>query len=282
MKKKIIVPIDFSAASQNAYLYARELAKKYQSAIEVVHIHLGSLSTTNVPELQVDENAESKLRKNLETFASIYPQSDQEDIITKIDVSTRLIMGVTVRSIVELSAEPSTQMIVMGCTGESDVVDKLVGRISSDVAQKAFCPVLLVPKGAKYFNFKNILYASNYESADENMINEVLKFNEIFKATLHFVQVNSNGESETIEMTEDQIFEKLFKDGDPSFSFNLATIKSESVIKGLFQYSLENNIDLIVLVNRQRGFFESAFGQSLTRNMALETHTPLLTYHLQE
>lgn len=280
MKKKIIVPVDFSAASQNAYLYARELAKIYQSDLEIIHIHLGSLNTSEVPVPEFSKSAQIVLKERLDSFANIYPQESSDDTITKINVSTRLIQGITVQSIIKISSDPSTQMIVMGSTGESDMLDQMIGRISSDVAQKAFCPVLLVPKQAKFFNYKNILYASNFESVDEVALKKAIAFNTSFNASLHFVQVDTNGNNKEIGLTEDQFFEQLFKDGDPPFSFNLATIKSGSVTKGLFQYSTENNIDLLVLANRQRGFFESLLGRSLTRNMALKTTTPLLVYHL--
>lgn len=38
--KKIIVPTDFSSASKTAYVYARELAKKWDLKIELVHYFL--------------------------------------------------------------------------------------------------------------------------------------------------------------------------------------------------------------------------------------------------
>ena len=39
MKRKIIVPVDFSTTARNAYLDARELAKVFNCLVEVVHAY---------------------------------------------------------------------------------------------------------------------------------------------------------------------------------------------------------------------------------------------------
>jgi hypothetical protein len=43
MKKKIIVPVDFSTASQNAYSYAKGLAQDSNDSIELLYVYVDSL-----------------------------------------------------------------------------------------------------------------------------------------------------------------------------------------------------------------------------------------------
>jgi len=50
MKKKIIVPVDFSRVSQNAYFYACELAKEYDCKVEVVHSFVNILANPETGE----------------------------------------------------------------------------------------------------------------------------------------------------------------------------------------------------------------------------------------
>ena len=199
--------------------------------------------------------------------------------MTKLSVKTRLIHGFTVKTIVNISKEELVSMIVMGSTGESDVVDKITGRVSSEVAQRAYCPVLLVPKDVKYTKYDNILYSSNYESTDQEMLEKVINFNTLFGAVLHFIHINKKSSNKQFDPVENKIFEKLFEEGDPEFAFNLASVQAKSILRGLLQYAQENKIDLIVMVNRQRGFFESMFGESMTKKIALRTHIPILAYH---
>ena len=282
MEHKIIVPVDFSSTSQNAYLYARELAKVFNKTIEVVHVFFGDYNHPKTTDAGSAQNIEEEIQKRLDEFIDLYPSTDDSNVLSKVIVKTRIVRGFIVKSIINISSQPDTFMVVMGSTGEHDLLDKLIGRISSEVAQKAKCPVLLVPKGAKYFTYNNILYASNYESADRWMLDKIIKFNGTFNAALHFINVSKKDKKVYFQIVENEIFETLFKDGDPSFSFNLATINYPSVMSGLFQYTVDNNIDLIVLVNQQRGIIESTLGQSITKKMALNSHTPLLVYHLPE
>ncbi len=281
MSKKIIVPIDFSAASQNAYLYAREIAKIFNKTIEVVHINFGSYDS-----IDQDDNRKSTpefLNRLMNDFITIYPKRSEVNTLEKIATKSRVIQGLPIKSIVDISEEKDTFMIIMGSTGQSDAVDRLFGRISSEVAQKAACPVLLVPKGAKFFPIKNILYASNLDSADKSLVEKILDFNTNFTAALHFINISKKQKDRlAYEAVEDEIFDTLFKDGDPKFSFNLATIEYHSVMKGLLNYSDENNIDLIVLVNKHRKIIESTFGQSMTKKLAMRSHKPLLIYHLPQ
>ncbi len=265
MKKKLIVPVDFSATSHNAYLFARGLAADCDATIEVVHVH-----TTTPGEKASDIAGEiEKLKKQLQDFLHLYPggKQGQETTLTKVKVSSRLLEGLPIKSILRLTEfHPSDSLIVMGMTGTHNAPERWLGTISSSVAQKAACPVLLIPKGAKYAPFKSILYASNYESADPLKVKQVTMFAEFFKSTIHFIHVREKSETEDFTETEKRIFEQLFASGDPDFSFNMAAIDAQTVMDGLNQYASENNIDLITLVNNQRGFIESLFGQSMTKN----------------
>lgn len=279
MKKKIIVPVDFSANAQNAYLYARALAKIYDAEIEVVHVYMGALNISDSLVIKQGKSIAEVLQEQLDDLINLYPEEESSsDTLTKIEVSTRLIHGFTVKKLIELSKEDTTMMMVVGATGQGDVIDRMLGSVSSAVAQKAYCPVLVVPKGAKFFKLNNILFASNYESADHQMLERIITFNKPLNSVLHFIHVNE--EEEDYDPVENKIFNKLFEQGEPNFAFNLACVNASSVKKGLFQYVDKNEIDLVVLVNRQRGLWESIIGASMTKNMTFRSKVPILVYHI--
>jgi nucleotide-binding universal stress UspA family protein len=149
---------------------------------------------------------------------------------------------------------PDYDMIIMGTTGSSDVLDELFGSVSSHVARKAECPVLLIPKGLAYKPVGHILYASNYESADRHMIQALTDFNKLFNATLHFVHVRDE-EDESERKPKDEIFNELFLKGDPGFGFEFEDIEGEDISEALNEYAVKNGIDLVVMVARKRSFW---------------------------
>ena len=276
--KRILVPVDFSNTSHNAYLYARDLAIGLGADLEVIHVFSGSFSTREPFVVKAGKGREEVVEDRLNDFIALHP-STEEGVLTQLKVSTSIVQGMTVHKIVERSKE--VDLIVIGATGSHDAVEKILGSVSSSVAQQAHCPVIVIPKGAHYEQYNHILYASNFESADVFLLQRIVDFANLFRASVHFIHVNQK-EDLLQEEVENLIFDQLFKEGEPAFSFNLASINSKSVIEGIKQYADENEIDLIVLVNRQRHFIENVMGMSLTKKMALHPIIPLMVYHVKE
>ena len=277
-KKKIIVPVDFSEASRNAYFYARGLAKDIGAKVEVIHVHTVASNEKN-PDFSKKMDL---LRDRMADFVNVYPRKEQGGVMTKLEVTHRLKIGPNVKSILLASQHPSSYMYVMGMTGSHNAIGRFLGTVSSTVAQKANCPVLLIPKDVKYKPFSDVLFASNYESVERKKIKQLTGFASYFNAGIHFVHVREKEEVEEFTQTEERIFERLFEEGDPTFRFNLTSIEAASVTEGLNQYAEENNIDLITLINSRRGFLELLFNKSITKKFAFKTKLPLLVLHLTD
>lgn len=278
--KNILVPIDFSPCSIDAFLYAKNLANTLGFSIKLVHVFNGNLNIDPSINLHSEKNREETILEKMNEFVKVnLDNNENANVLTRQKISTELIVGLnTTQQIVDLTKnENDVAMVVIGSTGSGNILDKMLGSISSGVAQRSHCPVILVPQGTKYKDFENVLYASNYESADEDLIDQIIDFGNIFRAVMHFVHVEENDNYETVE---DTIFYKLFEKGDPAFSFNIVNLKNRSVLEGLNQYADENNVDLIVLVNRQRNYLENIFQLSLTKKMAKASKLPMMVFHL--
>jgi nucleotide-binding universal stress UspA family protein len=277
--KTIIVPVDFSKVAHNAYLFARELADFFNYKIKVVHVYGGELNAMERLALQSGDTPFNYLLSKLNNFVS--NSQEKGNVAVKTDVKVDILEGTVVKKIIELSQEEETAMIVAGTEGHYNWLEQLSGSITSSLAQKAKCPVLLVPKGVKYRKFANMLYASDFSSADENMILRFIDFAKLFDASVHFIHIEDEDDIE-FSAIEDHVFNLLFKDGDPSFSFNMVSINGVDVINGLNQYAEENDVDLIVLVNRHRAFIDNLLGLSTTRQLAMDTNVPLMVYHFND
>jgi nucleotide-binding universal stress UspA family protein len=276
--KKILVPIDFSKTAHDAYLYARKLAEKLEAELEVVHVYTGSFNTNEPIVLEPLKGREEVLLDRIQAFCGDLGDTSDE-VSTQLKVEKKALQSMNPpNKLIKLSKE--TDLIVMGASGEHDLLEKLFGGVSSKVAQKAECPVLLIPKGATYNDPKRILYASNWESVQREFIEKVVKFGSNFGSGIDFVHVVEKSEKESFQTLENEIFNTLFKDKTPDFSFNLLETNGESPLKGLSNYATKESSDLIVLVNRQDGMLENIFGQSMTKEMAVRADFPILVYHM--
>jgi len=189
--------------------------------------------------------------------------------------------GRIVKNIVKLSEEDDTAIIIAGTEGHYNWLEQITGSITSALAQKAHCPVILVPKETKFTKFANMIYACDFSSADGKMITKFIDFAKQFDSSVHFIHIEDEDDID-FSAIEDSVFNFLFKDGDPTFSFNMVSINGVDVIKGLNQYAEENEVDLIVLVNRHRAFIDNLLGLSTTRQLAMDTNFPLMVYHFED
>lgn len=268
MITSILVPTDFSETAKNACRYAQAMAKVLSDApIKIVHAFMPNVET-EFPAMAIPVADYLHVREEmLKDFTTEMNESDQE-----------LLVGFAGDELIRLSEQ--YDLIVMGTTGESGILSRLFGSVSSAVAQRAACPVLLVPPQATFQGFQRILYASSYDSVDENALNKLLDFNTLFNATIHFVHVQNQGTERAFENTKEEIFRRLFAKRDPLFAFEIAEVDADSVQQGLSEYAAAHQIELLVMAHRQRGFWEGFFHHSQTRDAVLNAKLPMLVLHL--
>jgi nucleotide-binding universal stress UspA family protein len=279
MNRKILVPVDFSATSYNAYRYARALAEVFGCRLELIHAYSISYSKNTMVSLLAEEGMIKTISEKMDTLIKKVEQETEGTVLTKVNVIKKIEEADPVPLIIRESKADDVFLIVMGTTGKHHLGDYILGSVASAVAQGAQVPVLLVPEKVAYRPFKSILYASNFEAAHRDMLREIINFANLFRAAVHFVHVREKGSAEDFDITKEAIFNQLFKDGEPAFSFQMDVVESKSVVHGLHQYAADHDIDLIVLVNKQRRFFDSLMGNSASKSMALDLKHPLMVYH---
>lgn len=280
--KKIIVPTDFSNTSLNAYHFALNLANYFDASIHVTHFYSGSFSAQD-PALVINagKGTYESLMERLGDFVAIRnPQKEEAAVVTDVRVEYEATSGLTVPSLLALSAASTTQMFVMGTTGEHDLLERLFGSVSTTVAQRAECPVLLIPPGRIFKGFRKILIASDYLSADPVVLKQVTDLCQLFNSSIHFVHVRNQKEQGDYQQVVDDVVDNMLKDQTTSVSFQMTTINASSVREGLNDYMKKEAIDLCVLASPTRGFWDQLFQRNLTKEMALYAQVPLMVYHV--
>ncbi len=265
--KKILVPIDFSPTSKNAYEFALAFAKKTQASLKLIHVYNSPLDANNPAMLLSIPEQEARINTSLKELAG-------HDAHVRYEAR----LGFAVDEIVKDSETDEVDLIIMGTMGEHMSIEKILGTISSDVSQKAHCPVMLIPPDTSFSGYNDILFASDYTATEGDVLKTILDFAETFNAALHFVHVNDKTDSINTS-PEELIFDKVFSLKNPSTPMYFAEVTDSSVIYGLNKYMDNHDTDLLVLVNEKRTFWEGIFHKSITKQMALNTKIPLLVLH---
>ena len=140
--KQIMVPTDFSAASESAVKYARALAEVFNASIHVVHVmedpflyapaSEAYIIPAGLPE-ELERNARNHLNK-------VIPEADRE----KLQAQLVLKKGSPFVEIVRYAKDSDIDLVVMGTHGRGPIAHMLLGSVAEKVVRKAPCPVLTV------------------------------------------------------------------------------------------------------------------------------------------
>lgn len=143
--KKILVPIDGSAASIKAAAQAFEIARKYNSEIVIFHVFIEpDIDMYNKFGVVIDP-AMSKMKNKLKDnenklLDSIIGNFD----ISGLTVKKKIVSGIAYEEILKEAAEGNYDLIVIGQRGYSKIKRFFVGSQTVRVISDAPCPVLVI------------------------------------------------------------------------------------------------------------------------------------------
>ena len=140
--KQILVPTDFSDASQVAVRYGRALAEAFGSSIHLLHVLedpfiYAPVSEGYVPPLNFYEDMERAASDRLE---QVLDATDR----AKLRAQLVLQKGSPFVEIIRYARAQNTDLIVMGTHGRGPIAHMLLGSVAERVVRKAPCPVLTV------------------------------------------------------------------------------------------------------------------------------------------
>jgi nucleotide-binding universal stress UspA family protein len=142
MIKKILVAIDGSSQANHALDYALNLAQKYSAEVMLLAVvppvFLPNPSF-NVMKSQAIADASAELERCFSEVISTAEQRARKT--TGLRVSTELKRGNPDEVIIETVEHGKFDMVVMGSRGYRNYA---IGSVSSRVAEKATCPILIV------------------------------------------------------------------------------------------------------------------------------------------
>jgi len=270
----ILVPIDFSDNSASAYRFALNLAEYLDVSVKLLHVNTEIIANSRPINMIQYPSTKADLEQKLEQFAEKEYKTDGADSV-RIITTSEVIEGVTVAGeIVRQSAY--SDLIVVGAKGENLGTKKLFGSIPTLLAQKSKTSVLVIPMEAEFYPPAKILFASNWESSDENVIHKFVQWCNLFNAQANFLHITQEYAGHEYEEVKEEIFDAMDEYDNLEFSYLIIDKKAISPLSGIMEYAHEEEMDWVTVVNRQKGFFNNILGLSLTKEITTNPRNPIL------
>ena len=163
--RKILVPVDFSECSREAFRYALSLARQYKSKVILLHV-IDSRSYDSIFHIHMvsEEKATEMLKQHcLKKYEQLLADHPTEGI----EVEQRVKSGHPYVEIVCEAAHEEVDLIVIGTHGRSGLDHILFGSVAEKVVRKAPCPTLAVKLRGHKFRMPGTTHHSHRTDVEE-------------------------------------------------------------------------------------------------------------------
>lgn len=273
--KNILVPIDFSECSKNALKIAISLAKEFDAKIHMVnavhvhHPHPDFVGGNLIDSIMSDY--ESQVKESFEELES--------EIIELKEVpheADRFISYLT-DAIYTESERKDIDLIVMGTRSKHDKIEHLIGTRATDIIESSKVPVIVIPENVTTFNPRKIGFASDLsEIKNYERLSLIGRIAGLFGASILVFSVVEDPEK--LSVKDQKMLQEItlrFKDHDCS----ARTVHAGSVSEGIVSFAKAHELDMLAMIPRHRSFFQRLFKGSVTKNIAIDTEIPLLSFY---
>lgn len=274
--ENILVPVDFSQCSKNALKVAIGVAKEFGAKIHMVNaVHLHTAHPDMVGGGLIESIMSDYEKQIKDSFEKL-----ETEVIELNDVphdADRFISYLT-DAIYTESERKNIDLIVMGTRAEHSTLEHLIGTRTTDIISFSRVPVLVIPEKINTFRPKRIGFAT-----DLNEVRNFIKLRIVKELALKYgaevMIFTILDEPEKMTKLQHERIEQLCAEFKEVKNCSARTVQSDSVTKGILEFSKTHQLDMLAMVPRERSFFERLFKRSVTKNIAIDAHIPLLSFH---
>lgn len=267
--KKIIIPMNFTEVSANAFRYANALFPNAE--LHIVHAYSGIVNTREPVYLKAGQTKKTVLQEEL--TKQVLREIGAEKLPSRIHVE--ILHGETVASIRHYVRDNNIEQMVIGTRDKYDLFDRWVGTVTLGLVKTLNIPIYLIPRYAKYNYFDKVMVASDYHLKDKAFIKLLNNWNRTYRAFIKFLHIQSSSNT-SFEEEKEAISDTLL-DGDlVDFGFEIESTKNKAVSDSLLANAYTFGADLLISIPDNQSFLESLLFQSVSKELILKSSIPLL------
>jgi nucleotide-binding universal stress UspA family protein len=279
MKKRILVPTDFSENAWNALNYASKLYKTESvdffilNAFKVESYDIESIFVAKLGDEEYDkalEQSEKKLKKLLMSieFKNAYPNH------TYFSMS---IFDTPLEAIKEAVELKDIDLVVMGSKGVTNSKSVIYGSSTINAMEKVRnCPVLVIPNMTKCTEPKEIVFPTSFKTHFKRReLKYLYEIAKITSSAVRILHINTEKQLTDLQRKNKDLLEEFLDAIDYSFKW----LDHVSVNAGLEEFVRRRGSDIIVFINKKHTFLDSIFSRPLVKDLGASSQIPVLVLH---
>lgn len=272
MINKILFPTDFSENASKALNFAAEVAQFTGADLHLLHAqHVPTVDVQDAA--MVLDTAMYELKEISENDISALKEMVERKYFLK-NVTTEVEFGFARDLILAKATETNADLVIMGTKGSSDIIDNLLGGVTTNVMKNIRQHLMVVPSGAKFHKFTKIAFASKLEPEDVSKLDWFVEFTQLFNPELHLIHFI--GKNKELNQSQKEVISKMAHTHNQII---MEVVEGDNAAVAIEDYINAEKIELLAMRAGERGFFEDLFHKSVTRHVAMHTETPLIVFH---
>ena len=279
--KKILVALDYSPASKNAFEYALLLAKDLKAQLILLNVVLPIFDNGDFPREILDfakayeQDRATTLLKKMTTY---YPNKDSDKFLKhNIQINYLVKEGAFVPTIIQTADELNCDLVIAGTKSGHHLSKMVWGSTVRGLIRKTTIPTLIIPENYTYQSVKTIAFATALDKKDEAAVLWIRQFAEGLKAKVESFFISELPYDISDELEE--VWESQSLPSEKGKPTKVKVIRKASFKAGINYYLERYPVDILAMFVPKRTFINQLFHISKTQKMVTSPNIPLLIYH---
>lgn len=279
MKKRILIPTDFSRNAYNAIKYAMELYKREYCEFFILNsYYLSGYSKDNLlspePTDKALEKVKSKSAHNLDRLKvqmGYYEENEKHSFqfLTEFGSFFDVMKKVVEKEDIEL--------VIMGTQGETDNKTVILGSNAVNVMEKIRnCPILAIPSTVRFKEPNEIVFPTSFRTHyKQKELATLVEISQLLNSTIRILHVQKDRALNKAQIENKLLLETIL---DPA-SFTHHRLYDVDLKDGVSCFVQSRESEMIAIVNKKHNFFGSIFSNPMVKELGKHTYVPLLAMH---
>jgi nucleotide-binding universal stress UspA family protein len=275
--KTILIPVDFSAAAENAIRYTSELIKDIPvSRIILMNSYVVSKYAELVPVGEFGqfetENAQEE-RREIETNLQEVAEQFEKLCDPSVQVRTEISELPIVRAIHEITQIQKVNLLVLGSDYPNRSNESLISRQLIEIAKSSKAPVLIIPSDVQYKKPERALVPCNFRTINRlSLLKDFQRAAGWLQAELLLLNINPPEKLIWRDGQHQHTVQNILQD----CTYKLCDSENPDILQAISDFAKVNDVQLTVSLPGKRSFFYRLTHRDITKAIMLNSRQPVL------
>lgn len=279
MKKRILIPTDYSKNAFNALKYAMRLFENENCEFFILNCYyLSGMDRDNLlipePSKEARKTVEERAVQNMENLKTQMKTFEKNE---KHSFHYEAKFGPFFDTVKEVANDQEMDLLIMGTQGQSDKKTVILGSNAVNLMEKIrACPVMAIPFSVEFKNPNEIVFPSSYRTHYKpKELNMLVRISNITKAPIRVLHIQNKKSLSQAQEENKTMLDDILKSAQVTHH----KLYDMDVNDGVMAFVQSRESEMIAFVNKKHNFFGSIFSNPMVKELGMHTKVPLLAMH---